>query len=251
MEPTYEDYTKDITPEEPNESQVGNMSLISHLDELRTRLIRAMIAMGISSMICYFFAEELIHVITAPAGKLYYMQPAEAFFTYLKVSLFAGFLLSLPIVLYHAWRFFLPALTLRERTALGLLVPASVLLFFSGLAFSYFFVLPAGIKFFMGFASSDLQPLLSIGKYLDFVLAFILPFGFVFELPLIIMVLAKVGLVSSSLLRKKRKIVIFLSFVIGAIISPTPDVVSQTMIAVPILVLYEVSILIVRFILKK
>ena len=229
----------------------GNMSLIAHLEELRRRLIRSLIAIAIGSCIAYFFIDDIMHYLTVPAGKLYYMQPSEAFFTYLKVGIFTGFLIALPVVFYHVWRFFLPALTLSERKVVGVVVPASVLLFFSGLAFSFFFVLPAGVKFFLGFGNMELQPLLSVDKYLDFVIAFVLPFGIILELPLVIVILAKLGFVTSKFLQKKQRIVIFLTFVIGAVISPTPDVFSQSMIAVPMILLYEVSYVIVRFILRK
>ncbi len=229
----------------------NGMSLVEHLQELRRRLIIIIIAVAAGSLISYFYAAELVHYITAPAGKLYYMSPAEAFFTYIRVSVFAGFLLALPIVLYQIWAFVVPALTKKEHLASIILVPSSVLLFFIGLAFSYALVLPAGIKFFMGFATEDLQPLLSLGEYLSFVISFLLPFGFIFELPLFIIVMAKFGLISSSFLTDKRKHVLVLSFVIGAVISPTPDVFSQTMVAVPVIVLYELSILIVKYILKK
>lgn len=239
----------DSEQEEPIDH--GEMSLVNHLEELRRRIIICLIAVGISSVISYFYAQELVHFITAPAGKLYYMNPAEAFFTYLKVSFFAGFLISLPVLLHQVWSFVVPALTNNERTAVGLLVPASVVLFFGGLAFSYYLVLPAGIKFFMGFATEELQPLFSLGQYLSFVISFLLPFGFIFELPLFILVLAKLGFISSAFLVAKRKIVLVLSFIIGAVISPTPDVFSQTMVAIPIVVLYEVSILIVKYILRK
>ncbi len=241
----------DAQNEQEEQLNAGEMSLVGHLEELRRRIIICLVVIGISSAVSYCYAQELVHFITAPAGKLYYMNPAEAFFTYLKVSVFAGFLVSLPVVLYQVWAFVVPALTNNERTAVGLLVPASVLLFFVGLAFSYYLVLPAGIKFFMGFATEDLQPLFSLGQYLSFVLSFLLPFGFVFELPLFILVLAKLGFISSGFLVLKRKIVLVLSFIIGAIISPTPDVFSQTMVAVPIVILYELSILIVKYILRK
>ena len=227
------------------------MTIVNHLSELRKRLILCLLVIGIFSTISYCFAEEIVHFITAPAGKLYYMHPAEAFFTYLKASVFVGFLASLPFVLYQIWAFLVPALTDNERKAVSFLVPSSFLLFFVGLIFSYYFVLPAGIKFFLGFSSSDLQPLFSIGQYLDFVFSFLMPFGFIFELPLIILVLAKLGFISSKYLVAKRKVVIFFSFVVGAFISPTPDVFSQTMIAVPILVLYEISIIIVKYLLHK
>ena len=154
-------------------------------------------------------------------------------------------------MLYQAWAFAAPALNNKERIVSIILIPSSVLLFFVGLLFSYMLVLPAGIKFFMGFATEDLQPMLSLGQYLSFVISFLLPFGFIFELPLVILLLVKFGLIGSEYLSARRKHVLVLSFVIGAVISPTPDIFSQTMIAVPILVLYEISLLIVKFILKK
>lgn len=242
---------------EPDASRIdeeppqGSMSLIGHLEELRRRLITMIAAIVIGSIACYFYAAEITALITVPAGKLYYMNPAEAFFTYLKVSFFAGFLLALPIVMYQLWAFIVPAMTNNERTAGIFLVPASIVLFFVGLLFSYYLVLPAGIRFFMGFATDNLQPMFSIGQYLSFVISFLLPFGFIFELPLFILVMAKMGIISSPFLLAKRKLVLVMSFVVGAVISPTPDVFSQTMIAVPMILLYEISILIVKHILQK
>jgi sec-independent protein translocase protein TatC len=237
---------------EPEERAAGGeMSLVDHLQELRKRLIVCVAVVLAASIACYFYAVELVHVITAPAGKLYYMNPAEAFFTYLKVSFFAGFLLALPVIFYQLWAFVVPALTRQERTASLFLVPASLVLFFVGLAFSYYLVLPAAISFFIGFATPDLQPMFSIGQYLSFVISFMLPFGFVFELPLFIIVAARLGVIGSSFLAAKRKLVIVLSFVVGAVVSPTPDVFSQTMIAVPLLILYEISVFIVKHVLRR
>jgi Twin arginine targeting (Tat) protein translocase TatC len=243
--------TQNQSEEITTDPEMGEMSLVDHLQELRRRLIIIVIAVAVGSCAAYFYAQELVHFITAPAGKLYYLNPAEAFFTYLKVSFFAGFLLVLPIVLYQIWAFVVPALTNQERTTTIILLPASVFLFFGGLAFSYYFVLPAGIKFFLGFATEDLQPMFSIGQYLSFVISFLLPFGFIFELPLFVLVLAKLGIIGSEFLRAKRKLVIVAAFVVGAVISPTPDVFSQSMIAIPMIILYEISILIVRYILRK
>lgn len=229
----------------------GTMSLVAHLTELRSRLIKCLIAVGIGSCVGYYFIDEIMHYLTLPAGKLYYMQPSEAFFTYLKVAVVAGFLMALPIVFYQVWRFFLPALTRRERMVLGIVVPVSVVLFFAGLAFSFFLVLPAGIRFFMGFGNAELEALFSVNKYFDFVITFVLPFGFVFELPLIITILGKMGILTSAILKKYQRIVVFLAFVAGAIITPTPDVFTQSMIALPMIVLYEVGYFIVRFILRN
>ncbi len=229
----------------------GSMSIIAHLTELRKRLIRSLIAIGLGSCVAYYFIEDIMHILTAPAGKLYYMQPAEAFFTYIKVSIFVGFLFALPVVLYQIWRFVLPALIGMERYLISVIVPVSLILFLCGLAFSFFFVMPAGIKFLMGFSTDELQPMFSLKQYFDFVISFLLPFGFIFELPLAIILLAKVGIISSKFLGKQQRLVIFLTFVIGAIISPTPDVFSQSMIAIPMILLYEISYVIVRFIMKK
>lgn len=138
-----------------------------------------------------------------------------------------------------------------ERYLISVIVPISLILFLAGLAFSFFFVMPAGIKFLMGFSTEELQPMFSLKQYFDFVIAFLLPFGFIFEMPLAIILLAKVGIISSKFLAKQQRIVIFLTFVVGAIISPTPDVFSQSMIAIPMILLYEISYVIVRFAMKK
>lgn len=240
--------TAKITEQEPD---TGDMSLIEHLEELRWRIIKSLIAVAAGSGICYYFIEDIIALLVLPAGKLYYMQPMEAFFTYCKVAIFTGFLLALPIVMYQLWCFILPALTIRERKILLLVVPFSFLLFYGGLAFSFFLVLPAAMRFFVGFGTDSLQPLFSVGKYLDFVISFVLPFGLVFELPLIVVVLAKVGIISSKFLIKRWRIVVFLTFVIAAVISPTPDIFTQCTIALPMIILYFASFLLVRFILKK
>jgi len=234
-----------------NENDDNEMSLVDHLQEFRKRLIIALIAVAVGSAISYCYAAELVHYITIPAGKLYYMSPGEAFFAYLRVSLFAGFLLALPVVLYEVWAFVIPALSSEERLASLIIIPVSVILFFVGLLFSYLLVLPAGIKFFLGFATEELQPMLSLGQYLSFVISLLLPFGFIFELPLIILMLVKFGIIGSEFLHAKRKHVLVLSFVVGAFISPTPDIFSQTMIAVPIILMYEISLLIVKYVLKK
>jgi sec-independent protein translocase protein TatC len=244
---------KQDQPETQSETELddGSMSLVEHLAELRSRLIKCLIAIALGSLVGYYFLDPIMHYLTEPAGKLYYMQPSEAFFTYLKVSIAVGFLVALPVIFYQVWRFFLPALTQRERILVGILVPSSVILFFIGLAFSFFFVLPAAVKFFMGFSNTELEAIFSVDKYFDFVIWFVLPFGFVFELPLVIILLARMGFVTSRFLGKYQRIVVFLSFVIAAIITPTPDVFTQSMIALPTILLYEISYLIVRYLMKK
>ncbi len=240
-----------LAPDPQETVDEGSMSLIAHLTELRARLIKCLLAVAVGSGVGYYFIEDIMHYLTLPVGKLYYMQPAEAFFTYIKIAVVVGFLLALPVIFYHVWRFFLPALTRSERLVLGIVVPVSVILFFLGLAFSFFLVFPAAIMFFKGFGNAELEALFSVNRYFEFVIMFVLPFGFVFELPLVITILGKLGFISSKFLRKYARIVIFLSFVVAAVISPTPDVFTQSMIAVPMIALYGVGYLIVRFVLQK
>lgn len=170
------------------------MSLIDYLGELRKRIIKAGLSVVLASIICYSYAADLVHLITLPAGKLYYLNPAEAFFTYLKVAMFGGFLLALSVIVYQTWAFVVPALTNQEYKITTILLPASIILFFIGLLFSYSLVLPVGIKFFMGFATENLQPLFSLGEYQSFAISILLPFGFIFEVPIIVVVLAKLAL---------------------------------------------------------
>ena len=229
-------------PEDKNEEKLddGSMPLTAHLEELRSRIIKSLLAIVFGSCVSYFFLDEITNFLTAPVGKLYYMQPGEAFFTYLKIDIVAGFLIALPIIFFHIWRFFLPALTLGERAIFGVLVPASVILFFAGLAFSFFLIMPTALKFFM----------VSFQNYFDFVIMFALPFGFVFEMPLVIIVLGKIGILTSEFLGKYRRIVFFLSFIVGALVT-TPDVITQVAVAIPVMMLYEVGYLVVKYVLRK
>ena len=230
----------------------GTMSLTAHLAELRSRIIKSLLAIAFGSGVAYLFLDEITNYLTLPVGKLYYMKPGEAFFTYLKIDIAAGFLIALPIIFYHAWKFFLPALTKSERTVLGVLVPSSVILFFVGLAFSFFLILPVALKFFMGFGeeTENLQSMFSFASYFEFVILFVLPFGFVFELPLVIIVLGKLGILTSEKLEHYRRYVFFFSFVIGALVT-SPDVITQIAVAIPVVLLYEVGYRVVKHILRR
>jgi sec-independent protein translocase protein TatC len=137
---------------------------VEHLQTLRIVIIKVILVISIGFMVSYFFAEQIINFITAPAGKLYYLNPTEVFFSYLKISFVVGILLALPVILYQIWAFIVPMLSKNRQSALVLLVTSSLVLFIGGLTFSYFFVLPAALKFFIGFATEDLQPMLSLGN---------------------------------------------------------------------------------------
>ena len=229
----------------------GSMTLTEHLGELRTRILHSLAALAVGTCISGAFINEIIAVLTAPAANLYYMRPAEAFFIYIKVALACGVLIAAPVLFYELWAFLVPALTGKERTALLLFVPASVLLFWAGIGFAYFFVFPQGLNFFTGFAGGNIAPMLSIESYLDFFLMLVVPFGFIFNLPMVLIVLAQMGVVSSLLLLRGRKYMVLASFILAAIITPTPDVITQTLLAVPMILLYEGSRVFIHYILRK
>ena len=233
-----------------SEAQAANMSILAHLTELRRRILYSMLAVAIGSAVAYGFLDKIMEWLVEPAGKLYYMQPAEAFFVYIKVTLFSGFIISLPVIFYQAWAFLLPALTMRERLMMSILVPVSVVLFAAGMLFSFKLVLPVAMSFFLGMGNADFQPFLSAGSYFDFILTFVIPFGMLFEMPLVMLVLAWMGIVTSDMLAAKFRVVIVVCFVIGALFTP-PDVISQSMMAIPMVLLYGVGYLAVKYILHK
>lgn len=225
--------------------------LRDHLQEFRKRLIICLVVVAIAALACYNYVDDIIALLSGPAGKLYFMNPSEVFFTYMEIALYAGILLTLPVLLYEVWAFVAPALWPEERRAVLVILPTAVILFYVGLIFAYYLVVPAAVTFFMGFATQTLQPMFSLESYLSFILALTLPFGFIFELPLIVVFLAKIGLVTGDFLKGKRKILIVIAFIFAAVVSPTTDIFTQTMIAVPLIVLYEISLFIVCKVMHK
>lgn len=228
-----------------------DMTLGGHLQEFRLRLIICLVVVALASAGAYAYIDEIIAILSAPAGKLYFLNPAEVFFAYIEIAVFTGVLVTLPILGYELWGFIRPALRPQEQKAVWWLLSSAVILFYAGLAFSYYAVFPSAVQFFMAFATSTLQPMFSLQSYISFFIAFMVPFGIVFELPLILFFLAKLGIVSSAFLKKKRKILIVLAFVFAAVVSPTTDVFTQSMIAIPMIILYEVSIFLVQYMLRK
>ena len=238
-------------PQEGERDVLAEMTLVGHLGELRRRILISVVAVALGTFAAYYFIEQLMAFVTAPAGKLYFMSPAEGFFAYLKLAVFFGLMLALPVVIWQVWGFVAPALTTGEKKWALIMAPGAVLLFFGGVTFAYFMVWPAAVKFFLGFGSETLIPMLSLGQYLSFLISFVLPFGIIFNLPLGLLILAKLGIISSKFLAKHRKVMFVVAFIIGGIITPTPDIFSQTMMAIPIIVLYEVSIWAVKVLLGK
>jgi sec-independent protein translocase protein TatC len=228
-----------------------------HLEELRKRLIVCFIAVGIGFVLSYGFKEKLFQILTRPlisvmqpGDKLIFTGLPEAFFTYLKVAFLSGIILATPVIFYQFWMFVAPGLYDKEKQHLFPIIFLSTFFFVGGAFFGYFIVFPFGFKFFLGFASEIIRPLPSMREYLGFASKLLLAFGIVFELPLIITLLAKLGMVSVSFLKKNRKYAILLFFIGAAILTP-PDVVTQIMMALPLILLYEISIIGARIFGKK
>lgn len=223
---------------------------LSHLEELRRRLIVSAIAVGIGFVICYFFSENIFQVLVEPlksampkGDQLIFTNLPEMFITYLKVAFVTGLLFASPVLFYEMWMFVAPGLYRHEKKLAIPFVLFSSILFVGGALFGYFIVFPFGFKFFIGFSNEYVKALPSVKQYFSFSLKLLFAFGVVFELPVIIFFLTKLGLVTPQFLKQKRKYAILLTFVVAAILTP-PDVITQCMMAGPLIVLYEVGILV-------
>ena len=227
-----------------------------HLVELRRRLIICVIGIGVGFVLSYYFSEKLFYVLMKPMiealpeggySKLVYTAPHEAFMTYFKVSLIAGTALAMPLILFEVWRFIAPGLCRQEKVLAFPLLLFSTIFFVGGVFFAYFFVFPQAFKFFTSFSSDRLTPLISTREYLSFSAQFLLAFGLIFELPIFIFFLSRLGIVDASLLRRQRRYAILVIFIVAAVLTPTPDAFTQCMMAGPLLILYETSIWIAHF----
>lgn len=230
---------------------------LSHLEELRKRLIVCAIGIGCAFFVAYFFKEDLFRILIMPlkevmpeGDRLIFTNLPEMFFAYLKVSLIAGILAATPVIFYELWMFIAPGLYQHEQRFVIPFVICSSFLFTAGSLFGYFIVFPFGFKFLMGYANEYVQALPSVKEYFSFSTKLLFAFGLVFEMPVVVFFLAKMGLVTAEAMRRKRKYAFLMTFVVGAVLTP-PDVLTQFMMAVPLMVLYEFSIFVAKFAAKK
>lgn len=226
----------------------ADMSYVDHLTELRRRLIISLLTLLVGTVIGFLLMDTLMPWLTAPVGQLYIIRPAGFLLVYCKIALCCGLLLSSPVLLYELWAFLLPAFTPESRKWIWICLPVSMLLFLGGMGFSYFLVLPKSLQFLLSLGNTYIEPMISIENYLDFMVLMVLPFGFIFNIPLVSILLLKTGIVQQSQLRQARRYVIFGSFLLAAIITPTPDVVNQCLVACPMIVAYEISLLLGRMV---
>ncbi|PLY02733.1 MAG: twin-arginine translocase subunit TatC [Desulfuromonas sp.] len=236
-----------------------DMPFLSHLDELRTCLVRSFIAWIIAFVACYSYSGVIFSFISEPVRRvlpegssMVFISATEPFFTYLKISALSAMLFALPVILWQLWAFIAPGLYKHEKRYAIPFVFASCLCFACGTYFGFTFVFPTIFNFLVTFGTSsgDMQAMLSIGNYLSLASKLLLAFGLVFELPIIIFFLARLGVVDHLWLKRNRKFALLIAFVVGAMLTP-PDILSQTALAVPFIILYEVGIIVARLFGKK
>lgn len=235
---------KDLTAED-------KLTIIGHLEELRKALIVSVVAIVIAAVLAFYFNEQILGIIIQPLSvlneKLIVTGVTEAFFVKLKLAFLAGFVLAFPIVAWSFWKFVKPALYENERKYVYYLFPASVILFLGGVFFSYFGILRLVLNFFIFIAGENLETMFKVDQYVSFVIAFTLPFGIVFELPVVIYFLTKLGVINREKLAKNRKYALLIIVILAAALTPGPDPFSQIMMAGPVYLLYEVSIVVAKY----
>jgi sec-independent protein translocase protein TatC len=230
----------------------------THLEELRRRLIVCLIAATIGFLLCYAFKERIFEFIAIPLiaslpddnSWMIFTGVTEAFFTYVKVSFLAGVFISLPVIFYQLWAFIAPGLYAKEKRIVIPFVIFSTLFFVTGAGFGYFVVFPFGFQFLLGFATDMIRPFPSLKEYLSFATKLLLAFGLIFELPLISYFLSKTGILTYQTLARNRRYFIVIAFIISATFTP-PDVATQILMAGPVLILFEISVLVARIFGKK
>ncbi len=234
------------------------LSLTEHLAELRTRLIRSIAAVAVGFCISYAFIEPIFAMLSRPLEKvlppgtsLIFTSYPEAFFTYLKLALVCGIFIASPFILYEIWAFVAPGLYEHEKKWALPFVVFSSIFFVGGALFGYIVVFPAAFNFLAGYAGRDLKLLPSVSEYFSLTIKLLLGFGAAFELPIFMVFMALIGLIDARMLRKNRKYALLIIFILAAVLTPTPDVVNQCLLAAPLLILYEISIFLVALIGKR
>lgn len=236
---------------DPGEETEGKkLTIIEHLEEFRTRLVISAIALVVTTGLSLIFTGRFMEFLLVPSGgiKPVFLKPTEMFITYFKVALIGGAALAMPVIVYQLIRFIVPGLKPNEKRYLYMVVPATTLLFILGLAFAYWVLLPFALRYLLTFGGDIASAMISIGEYISFVTTLMLWMGLAFELPIVIVFLAKLRVVSYKQLRGYWKYALVGAFLVAAVITPTPDPFNQTLVAVPLYLLYEVGVLFARIV---
>jgi sec-independent protein translocase protein TatC len=231
----------------------GRAPFMEHLKELRNRILYSAISVALGLVVGMIFGNQILELLILPAGKidLVVLTLIENVSVYFKVSLMSGVIVAMPFLVYQLFAFVAPGLTPKERRLIFTILPAITFMFLAGVAFAYFLALPQALNFLYNFNSGIAKPMISLDNYISFVTRILLVIGLVFETPLIIMVLAKLGVVSPQWLAARRKWWVIIAFVIAAIVTPTPDPLNQSIVAIPLILLLELGILLARLVYKK
>jgi len=238
------------------ERALGKMSFMEHLGELRTRIVWALGSAGVGLVIAVFVTDPAMRFISKPLAKMHtelvFTSPTEAFWTWMKVAMVLAIFISMPAILYQVWRFVSPGLHKHEKKYAAPFIIVGSLLFLIGGAFAMLVIIPYASNFLVTFGQEKgWKPMITVANYTDFVIKFALAFGVVFELPVVITVLALIGVVTPQFLSKNRKYAILINFIIAAVLTPTPDMINQTLMAGPLCILYEVGIICARLAVRK
>ncbi len=228
------------------------MDYIPHLEELRKRIFICLGVFLAASLTAYFFSKQLLEIFTWPlrlyhSESLVFQKPYEAFLIHLKVAAFTGFVASLPVTLTQLWLFITPGLYKKEKQVFLSVAAISICLFWIGVLFSYFLVIPWGLRFMLEFQTPSLVPMLSAGPYFSFVIGMMLAFGVLFDFPVILVGLVELNVLHTSWLAQSRRAVIVMIFIAAAILTPSPDPLSQLLLAVPLWLLFEISLWIAAY----
>lgn len=218
------------------------LTLVEHLDEVRTRLLKSVVFVTIVSCVLYSIIDVLVPVLARPVKRLIFIAPQEAFIVNIKIAFLGGVFFSSPYLLYHIWEFVSVGLEKKERRYVLIFGLLSFVLFISGCSFGYFIILPIAMKFLLGFATDVISPMITVSSYVSFVGTMIFAFSLVFQLPLLMLFLTKINMVTPVFLSKKRRHAIVGMFIVAAILTP-PDVITQLLMAGPLLILYEIGIM--------
>jgi len=234
------------------EIETQGMPIMVHLTEMRDRMIKSVVALVITTALAFIFAEDVIEFLRQPAGnvELIAIEMTENIGAFFRVSLASGVIMAMPVLVYQLFAFVAPALTSREKRYIFTILPFVVFMFLAGVAFAYYVAMPPAMGFLLEFLTEQAETQIRISNYLDVVTRLILGVGFIFETPVIIMFMARMGLVTPQWLASKRKWWIVLAFIVAAVVTPTFDPINQAVIAIPLILLLELSILLSRFVYK-
>jgi sec-independent protein translocase protein TatC len=248
-----QDFSDELIGEEENESE---MTFLDHLEELRWRIIYTLIGLVVSTILCWVFIDYLIEfILLKPArdagATLQNLKPFGQLFMYFQVSIVAAIVLSIPNIFYQLWKFIAPALKRKEQKYIFMIVLYSTVCFLAGIVFAYYVMLPLTLKFASQFGSADIHNAFAIDEYLSIIISVMLAAGLVFELPMISFFLTKLGILTPVFMRKYRRHAIVIIMILAAFLTPGADPVSQLILAVPLVILYEISIIISKLSVRK